>query len=472
MSVRTTRLELMVTALTTQALLLVIAFAILVLLAFAVAIWLGRRALRGESGTRRITFGLATAVPIAVIAVAVWLVVAITEARPSDRVLAAVTQVHPQFRALIDPAAPPEGFPPIESTATDGAQPGTVLLSTFTSPRMPEGATFYPPFVTEIDKATGDIVKTQRMYSNATMFQPEPGDRYSYNVVTKNGRDGAGFEVTHYVTDDRLNVLEQFDLSDLQGGDADLHDFVLLDNGNALLMAYRERQIDLTEFGGPANGLVYDTVLAERTPDGETVWLWDGAEHMDLADVPAPVAEDEFTKQPPAVADYAHPNSFDVFDDGDVLVSIRHYDCLYRIDRDTGDIVWTFGGPNCVNNEFEISGDPHDGFSHQHDATILDNGNILLFDNGNLREGPVSRVVEYAVDEDARTAELVWSYDDGRYTAIMGSAERLANGNTLIGWGQLAERVITEVTADGEEVFSLSVPPGQLVYRAYQGAQD
>ena len=383
------------------------------------------------------------------------------------------TRVDPRFHPpQLDPEDPPPGLPPLDVTSASGVQPGTVAFTTFTSPRISADMPYHPSFLIELDKRSGELTKTQRMLSNATMFQPEPGGRYSYNIVDKNGADGAGFEVTHYVTDAELAVTDAFNLDGLEGGDADLHDFELLDNVNALPLAYRKREVDLTEFGGAPDGLVWDTVIAERTPDGETVWLWDGAEHMDLADVPAAVAEQQFTREPPNVADYAHPNSLEVFDDGDVLVSIRHYDCLYRIDRDSGDIQWRFGGPNCVNNDFEISGDPLDGFSHQHDATVLDNGNILVFDNGNLRDDPVSRVVEYAVDEEAMTAELVWSYDDGRYTPIMGSAERLANGNTLIGWGQPHDPAITEVTPDGEQVFAVSVPPGQLVYRAYQGGGD
>lgn len=458
---------------TQQALIAVIAVAVVTLLALALGVVLLSRALRpNRSRGARIAYSLAAMVPIAIVGVAVWMVIAVTADRPSARVLAAVMRSHPHFAPVLDPDEPPRRFPSIESSATDGVQPGTVLFTTYTTPRPTEDTVFHPSFITEIDKQTGEIVKTQRMYSSAAMFQPEEGGRYSYNVEDKPGRNGAGIEVTHYVTDEDLKVTETFDLSDLEGGDADLHDFELLDNGNALLLAYRKRQVDLTAFGGPADGLVWDTVIAERTPDGETVWLWDGAEHMDLEDVPDAVAKQQLTAEPPAVADYAHPNSLKVFDDGDVLVSIRHYDCLYRIDRQTSEIVWTFGGPNCADNEFEISGDPHDGFSHQHDASILENGNILLFDNGNLREDPVSRVVEYRIDEEARTAELVWSYEDGRYTPIMGSAQRLANGNTLIGWGALPDPVISEVTPDGEQVFELSVPPGQLVYRAYQGAEQ
>jgi hypothetical protein len=220
------------------------------------------------------------------------------------------------------------------------------------------------------------------------------------------------------------------------------------------------------------------------------VWLWDGSEHLDLDDLPPANVELKLQAQPPAVADYAHPNSLELYDDGDVLLSVRNYDCIYRIDRPTGDIVWAFGGSNCADNEFDIAGDPYDGFSHQHDATLLDDGivaepgstkhavdrlrrtHILLFDNGNLHDPPRSRAVEYAIDEQARTAELVWSHDDGRYTGYFGSAERLDNGNTLISWGALHDPLVTEVTPAGDRVFTLSLPPGQRTYRAYQGATD
>lgn len=399
----------------------------------------------------------------------VGLLVAVTAQRPSGWILSTVSRLHPQFDALVDPDPLPAAFPPLTVDAGDDHQPGTVLLSTFTSPRATADQPFHPSYAIEVDKATGEVVFARRQYSATTMFQPQPGGRTSYAVYDDLGQDGAGIEVTHHVMDADHEVVASYDLADLPGGDADLHDFELLDNGNALLLAYRQREVDMTEFGGVADALVYDTVIAERTPDGETVWLWDGAEHMDLADAPDQVRAQRYGAAPPAVIDYAHPNSLDVFDDGDLLVSIRHYDCLYRIDRPSGEIEWTFGGRNCRNNEFEISGDPHDGFSHQHDATVLDDGNILLFDNANLRDDPVSRVVEYAIDEQARTAELVWSHDDGRYTSLMGSAERLANGNTLISWGQRSQPVITEVTPEGARAWSLSVPPGQLVYHAHQG---
>jgi hypothetical protein len=459
------------TPLTTQALMPVLTFAALVAVVFVLAVVLLGRAVRRAGGRRWASAG-GGLVCVAVLAVAVWVSMQLAADQPSNAALARVSMVHPPFRPELDPADPPAGFPRVRTTSQAGMQPGTVLITTSTTPRPTDTTVFHPPFLAEIDKATGDIVKAQRMYAMASMFQPEPGGRYSYNVVDRNGRDGAGFHVTHYVTDDRLRVLGRFDLGDLEGGDADLHDFELLDNGNALLLAYRRRRVDLSAYGGAAGAVVYDPLIAERTPDGETVWLWDGSDHLDLDDVPPVNVERKLRAQPPAVADYAHPNSLELYDDGDVLLSLRNYDCIYRIDRGTGDIVWTFGGPNCVDNEFDIAGDPHDGFSHQHDATLLEDGNILLFDNGNLHDPPRSRAVEYAIDEQARTAELVWSHDDGRFTGYFGSAERLDNGNTLVSWGALHDPLVTEVTPAGERVFTLSLPPGQRTYRAYQGATD
>ena len=460
-----------VTPLTTQALVPVLIFAAVVVVVLVVAVVLARWIVRQDGPTpTRWAAAAGVLVCVALLGLAALVVLLVTADQPSNAALARVSTIHPPFRPLFDPAVPPSGFPRLRTTSRAGMQPGTVLITTSTTPRPTATTVIHPPFLAEVDKATGALVKVQRMYAMASMFQPEPDGRYSYNVLDRNGSDGAGFHVTHYMTDGRLRVLERFDLDDLEGGDADLHDFELLDNGNALLLAYRRRQVDLSSFGGAADAIVYDPIIAERTPDGETVWLWDGSRHLDLDDVPPANVERKLQAQPPAVADYAHPNSLELYDDGDVLLSVRNYDCVYRIDRPTGDIVWTFGGVNCADNEFDIGGDPYDGFSHQHDATLLDDGNILLFDNGNLHDPRRSRAVEYAIDEEARTAELVWSHDDGRYTAYFGSAERLDNGNTLISWGALHDPLVTEVTPAGDRVFTLSLPPGQRTYRAYQGA--
>jgi hypothetical protein len=87
----------------------------------------------------------------------------------------------------------------------------------------------------------------------------------------------------------------------------------------------------------------------------------------------------------------------------------------------------------------------------------------------------LTRVVEYRIDEQALEAELVWSYtQENAYSTAQGSAQRLANGNTLIGWGAGPEVIATEVRSDGTKVFELrAADPNETVdtYRAFRFPQ-
>ena len=97
--------------------------------------------------------------------------------------------------------------------------------------------------------------------------------------------------------------------------------------------------------------------------------------------------------------------------------------------------------------------------SHQHAPVALANGNILTFDNGNFRTGahvPFSRVLEI----DPATNAVVWSYADEMvnafFTAFMGNAQRLPNGNTHI--TESATGRLFEVTPAGEVVWEYIIP--------------
>jgi hypothetical protein len=50
----------------------------------------------------------------------------------------------------------------------------------------------------------------------------------------------------------------------------------------------------------------------------------------------------------------------------------------------------------------------------------------------------------------------------------MGDAQRLDNGNTLIGWGASSNPAITEVRPDGSVVFELNLGPGNFSYRSFR----
>ena len=127
--------------------------------------------------------------------------------------------------------------------------------------------------------------------------------------------------------------------------------------------------------------------------------------------------------------------------------------------------MWRLGGKN---NEFTFINDDTP-FSKQHDIRSLPNGHITLFDNGNDRKPPYSRAVEYQLDEVNKTATLIGQYRHSPdiSAAVAGNAQRLPNGNTLIGWGSGWPNA-TEIKPDGTKVFELTFARPNISYRAFR----
>ena len=88
---------------------------------------------------------------------------------------------------------------------------------------------------------------------------------------------------------------------------------------------------------------------------------------------------------------------------------------------------------------------------------------ILIFDTGATDETNTdgcSAMVEYALDTEAWTAELLWRYttEDCVYTEFWGNAEALDNDNRMIVLGTAGQ--IDEVTADQTLVWRMFAPTG------------
>jgi len=123
-----------------------------------------------------------------------------------------------------------------------------------------------------------------------------------------------------------------------------------------------------------------------------------------------------------------------------ILISIRNQDRIAIINWPEKKVIWAWG-------QNIISG--------QHDATLLENGHVLLFDNGLGRKA--SRVIEL----NPLTKQIVWQYQADNptdfYTGSRGSAQRLPNGNTLIAESDKGQAF--EVTPEGEIVWKFLSPP-------------
>ena len=224
------------------------------------------------------------------------------------------------------------------------------------------------------------------------------------------------------------------------------HDFYRMDNGNTLYITWDEEGLVPPDIatklkgglsGTEHKGVMWGDVVREVNPAGEEVWKWLAYEHLDPEiDILGPVSEYRSI--------YPHINSVFSMPNGDILISMRHTDTVAIIDKATGDVKWRWG-PGEI--------------AHQHDASLLDNGNILIFDNGCQRRGygpTYSRVVEV----NPATGKIEWEYKSDPptdfYTAIEGGCERLPNGNTLI--TESTKGLVFEVTHKGEIVWEYVVP--------------
>jgi hypothetical protein len=151
----------------------------------------------------------------------------------------------------------------------------------------------------------------------------------------------------------------------------------------------------------------------------------------------------------PEFGDVTHTNTIErldgrqaaqlpAFRDGNVLVSLREVDTIAVLDMEARRIVWALNGL----------------WSRQHQPTVLENGNLLVFDNKGA--GGMSRVLEV----NPRTQAVSWSYvgtpENAFYSAECGSAQRLPNGNTLISETDAGRAF--EVTPSGEVVWEFHNP--------------
>lgn len=151
----------------------------------------------------------------------------------------------------------------------------------------------------------------------------------------------------------------------------------------------------------------------------------------------------------PGHAQWTHGNSVVWEPESETFtVLLRFWDAMVRVGR-SGDVRWSLGGPL---DEFTAVGDTRLP-THAHMSEVWPGG-MVVFDNRN-HLGPPSRVVEYALDEDARTLEEVWSLDEpeGRKVHFLGDARRLPGGHVLVAWSALG--VLSEVTRSGDVLWEL-----------------
>ena len=225
------------------------------------------------------------------------------------------------------------------------------------------------------------------------------------------------------------------------------HDVAEREDGSLLLLAWEERR-------DRGRRVRFDRLLEVSADGGDPRELWSSfgarealrAHHpaLPLDVAPAPGADEADT-----VYDYHHVNTVEVlrtrdaadpvFPDGALLLCARNASLVFVLDPEDLDVLWSFGP-----GELDFP----------HAPTLTPRGTVLVFDNG------WHRGWSRALEVDPRTDAIVWEYAAERrvefFTKKRGSAQRLANGNTLLCEADRGRAF--EVTPAGAVVWSFANP--------------
>lgn len=236
------------------------------------------------------------------------------------------------------------------------------------------------------------------------------------------------------------------------------HDVARLSNGNIAGLEYRlMTKANASRLKGGLAGTddpvgVYQDVIVEV--DRETkqiVWEWKPEDWLKVEDYPlGPLQTRKEWTHANAISYLPQGNAL-IGDEG-FLVSFRQNDLVVAVSKKTKEVLWQFG-PGVT--------------SKQHDPSLLENGNVLIFDNGMHRVAttrygvPSSRVIEV----NSKTEEIVWEYLGNAFNGsdflspLWGGAQRLPNGNTLITEGMTGRIFEVDMTKDnGNDVVNKKDP--------------
>ena len=238
----------------------------------------------------------------------------------------------------------------------------------------------------------------------------------------------------------------------VSGSFADIHEFLLTRRGTALMTTVRT----VTVNGRP----VTDGGVQELDVRTHRVLLdWQSVGHVPLSD-----SYYKWPRNRSFPYDFFHINSIARDTDGNLLVSARNTQTVYKINRHTGRTIWRLGGKH---SDFELGRGTR--FAWQHDARREPDGTIRIFDNGAApKVHPQSRVIYLRLNMRRKQARLVRVvvHRPPIVAINQGNAQALPRGHLLVGWGH--DPHVTEYDARGRVLLDLRFAGRVDSYRAFR----
>jgi hypothetical protein len=354
-----------------------------------------------------------------------------------------------------------QNFPPLSIEIADSAATeGYYFLTPYTNT---------PPYVYDHVQLILDNygrVIFYRVYPkginpNSTIdFKLQPNGYMSYFNINRG---------KHFIMDSTFTVVDSIEC--VNGVDTDQHDLQFLADNHYLLFGTETRIMNLTSyhwFGvnhtlpGGANAQVFGVVIQEFDENKQLIWEWKGHDHYQFGDV------DQKWLSNPNKVDWTHANSVERDQDGNILLSLRHFNEITKIDYATGNIIWRLGGKQ---NQFAFPNDPI-RFTGQHDIRRVSDTSVSLFDNGQYTTPSLCRGIEYSLDENNKIATLVWEYiyDSSLFSVACGNHQYIQNGNHLVDFGFTNSGGypwMVVVKPDKTKILEIKYPVGYISYRAF-----
>lgn len=205
------------------------------------------------------------------------------------------------------------------------------------------------------------------------------------------------------------------------------------------------------------NGMVYAKVefgtVLEYDKKGDLVWSWNSEYYFD-----------RYGSADPATMELkAHVNALSTdLNNEFVYVGFRNISRIIKVEKRTGKVIDSWGVP-CPGGV----GPMHDLFIHnQHNADILDDGTVLVFNNNDYPGMDSIPSVVIFSQQSGADGQVVWKYDydvDSTMRGIGrlgGSAQQLKSGNILVCTG--TANTIFEVTRDKKIVWHAVVKSNDI----------
>jgi arylsulfate sulfotransferase len=231
------------------------------------------------------------------------------------------------------------------------------------------------------------------------------------------------------------------------------HETRRLPNGNILILGSHDEASTQYQGGTQQDPVdILGDMILILDHNMQLQWAWDTFTHQDLSreatldDIclhgaaGCPPFNQNFTQ----ANDWTHANAVQLTADGNILLSERSQDWVFKIAyaNGTGDghVIWKmgpYGDFTMLNPPSNPCGDPnvYPWFTHQHDPSFRPGSGVTetltVFDDGNLRHtqcgGGDSRGMVLSVSESMHTVYIQLQADLGAYSAALGSAQLLAS---------------------------------------------